>query len=898
MDSVANQLPSPDHTAQAATKSEAIQAPGALASYHAKRNFRRTPEPEGALAAPAAEGLRYVIQKHWASHLHYDLRLELNGTMHSWAVPKGPSLDPADKRLAVQVEDHPIAYNRFEGQIPAGQYGAGRVIVWDRGSWSPVGDPVAGLAKGHLKFDLHGIKLRGRWALVRLKDANAKQPPWLLIKDRDAEARPRPYSVTDALPDSVGPSDQDEDARAAPASPPGALTPPSNTACATPDAPDKAKRTLANPSPHAARLSALPIDLAPQLAQARSAPPEDAAAWQWEMKFDGYRLLARVDATGAVRLVTRNGLDWSARMPEVAHAVAALGLQGSWLDGEVVMPGTSGMPDFAALQRAFEERRTGDLVYYLFDAPWLRGTDLTDLPLAERRARLVAALPALAANGTVRLSAVLPPEPRSLLASACGMGLEGVIGKRLDAPYRSGRSDAWIKLKCGQEDEFIIAGFTTGQGARAAQGHLGALVLAAHDPDHPQGPLRWAGNVGSGFTGAALAALQRRLAPLHRDSSPLAPGDQVPGRVQWVQPELVAQVRHAGITPQGHVRQAVYRGLREDKAASEVVLPQIDKPNQPLAQMQPTPAAIQSGASMDSDNVLVGQQLTHPERVIDPASGTTKLDLARYYATVAPLIQPHLLHRPVALVRAPDGLSGELFFQKHAQGQPLAGVTQLPAALDPGHAPLMAIDSAQALLAAVQMNTIELHTWNATADKIERPDRLVIDLDPGEGVPWAKVQEAAQLTRTLLTELALVPFLKTSGGKGLHVVVPIKRLYDWDAVKDFSRALTEHLARLMPDRFTAISGPKNRVGRIYPDYLRNGRGATTAAAWSARARPGMGVSVPIGWDELARVTGGAHWTVGTIEPRLRIGNAPWGDWASAARPIGAAARRLNSAEKR
>ena len=319
MDSVANQLPSPDHTAQAATKSEAIQAPGALASYHAKRNFRRTPEPEGAVAAapPVAAGLRYVIQKHWASHLHYDLRLELNGTMHSWAVPKGPSLDPADKRLAVQVEDHPIAYNRFEGQIPAGQYGAGRVIVWDRGSWSPVGDPVAGLAKGHLKFDLHGIKLRGRWALVRLKDANAKQPPWLLIKDRDAEARPRPYSVTDALPDSVGPSDQDEDARAAPASPPGALTPPSNTACATPDAPDKAKRTLANPSPHAARLSALPIDLAPQLAQARSAPPEDAAAWQWEMKFDGYRLLARVDATGAVRLVTRNGLDWSARMPEV-----------------------------------------------------------------------------------------------------------------------------------------------------------------------------------------------------------------------------------------------------------------------------------------------------------------------------------------------------------------------------------------------------------------------------------------------------------------------------------------------------------------------------------------------------------------------------------------------------
>ncbi len=868
--------------------------PDALRPYRAKRNFERTPEPEGTVAGPTAAGLRYVIQKHWASRLHYDLRLEWAGTMHSWAVPKGPSLDPADKRLAVQVEDHPIAYNDFEGQIPPGQYGSGRVIVWDRGTWAPVGDPAQDFVQGHIKFDLHGVKLRGRWALVRLKDPEARQPPWLLIKDRDAEARPvSAFDVTAALPDSVGPASDAATKAPGPAraSPPAAargLSPsaqPSSPSPA-PQAPPSAGRRRSVPAP---TIAPLPDMLSPELAQLVEAPPANPADWQWEMKFDGYRLLARVDAAGAVRLITRNGLDWTARMPALAQAVAALKLPGSWLDGEVVMPNDDGVPDFAALQRGFDERRAGDLVLYLFDAPWLCGVDQSARPLAERRAALEAAL--LPSAGPVRLSAVLPGDPASLLDSACRMGLEGLIGKRLDAPYRAGRSGDWIKLKCQQSDEFVVAGFTSGQGTRSA---LGALVLAAHDD---QGRLRWAGNVGSGFSGATLAALQRRLAPLTRATSPLAPVDKVPGRVQWVAPDLVAQVRHAGLTPQGHVRQAVFLGLREDKAARKVELPGVSKKNRPLALQPPAQAATKQGATMPASPTLDGQQLTHPERVIDPASGTTKLALARYYATVAPLIQPHLTDRPVALLRAPDGLDGELFFQKHLQGRPIAAVTQLPTELDPGHAPLLAIDNAAALLAVVQFNTVELHTWNATADKIERPDRFVLDLDPGEGVAWAQVQEAAQLARTLLTELGLVPFLKTSGGKGLHVVVPIKRLQSWDAVKDFSRALAEHLARLMPDRFTAISGPKNRVGRIYPDYLRNGRGATTVAAWSARARPGMGVSVPIAWDELARVSGGAHWTVGNIEERLHIGNAPWDGWAASARAIGAAVKTLAKASR-
>ena len=570
--------PAPASRAQAATESEANDA---LHRYRTKRDFGRTPEPEGrAGLASKVGGLRYVIQKHWASRLHYDLRLEWGGTMHSWAVPKGPSLDPADKRLAVQVEDHPIAYNDFEGQIPAGQYGGGRVIVWDRGSWTPLGDPAQDFDEGHIKFDLHGIKLRGRWALVRLKDAQAKQPPWLLIKDRDAEARPAAeFSVTDALPDSVGPSGAPaapSQTRSPESAPPH--TPPLASAAST-------KRTAKRPP-----LGALPDQLAPQLAQLTAEPPPDATACQWEMKYDGYRLLARVGNDGKVRLITRNGLDWTVRMPELARAVAALGLRASWLDGEVVMPGGEAVPDFAALQRAFDERRTAHLVYYLFDAPWLRGADLQALPLAKRRAQLEAALPRLGDTGAVRLSPVLPPEPASLLASACRMGLEGLIGKRLDAPYRHGRSGDWIKLKCAQSDEFIIAGHTSGQGSRS---DLGALVLAAPGAD---GALRWAGNVGSGFSGATLAHLKQRIAPLARDTSPLAPGDKVPGRVQWLAPELVAQVRHAGLTPQRHVRQGVFLGLREDKAAEDVELPAVDEPNQPPARAGRARAASQSGA--------------------------------------------------------------------------------------------------------------------------------------------------------------------------------------------------------------------------------------------------------------------------------------------------------------
>ena len=815
------------------------------------------------MAAHGADELRYVIHKHWATRLHYDLRLELDGTMHSWAVPKGPSLDPRDKRLAVQVEDHPIDYNDFEGQIPAGQYGGGRVIIWDRGRWEPTGGVAAaraGLKKGELKFRLHGAKLGGLWALVRMKPrAGESKPAWLLIKDRDESARPDgEFDVTEALPDSVGPAQP---------------------------------RATARKKPAAAE--ALPEAISPQLASLAAHPPAEAADWLWELKFDGYRLLTRVD-NGQARLLTRNGLDWTARMPELARALAALPLRQAWLDGEVVMPGDDGLPDFGALQNAFDGSRTAGLRYYLFDLLFIDGEDLRALPLALRRARLDALLKRarLRKTSPLRVSEAFDEAPHDLVASACKMGMEGIIGKRRDAAYRAGRSSDWIKLKCGQGEELVIVGHTEGQGARA--GEIGALVMAAHDA---QGRLRWAGNVGSGFDARTLARLKARLAPLASTSSPLETGPQPPGRVHWVRPELVAQISYAGWTRERRLRHGVFRGLREDKPADDVVferdlLPQVQGKKSMSQSAKP---ASKRRATRDDPHVIGGQAISSPERVVDASTGLTKLDVARYYATVAPLLLPQLHDRPVALLRAPEGIDGEKFFQKHLERITLPGVVQLDPALDPGHASLLEIDNLAGLMGAVQMNTLELHTWSATHDKIERPDRFTLDLDPGEGVAWEKVQEAALLVRTLLTELGLVPFLKTSGGKGLHVVTPIKRLHDWDSVKAFSKRLTEHLARLMPDRFTAISGPRNRVGKIYPDYLRNGRGATTVAAWSLRARPGLGVSVPIGWDELDHVSGGAHWTLAQVPQRLRLGNGPWRDYAKSARALGAARKMLDRA---
>lgn len=818
-----------------------------LHTYRAKRNAALTPEPfDGAPAASDSAG--FVVQKHWASRLHYDFRLELDGTLKSWAVPKGPSLDPAVKRMAVPVEDHPLTYAGFEGTIPAGQYGAGRVIVWDAGTWVPLQDPRQGLASGHLKFELRGHKLRGRWALVRLKDkgeGGSAGPAWLLIKEKDEFARASAtFSVVDERPGSVKATEATE--------------------------------ATVSGLPPAARPGDLPPALRPQLATLAARPPADAADWLYEIKYDGYRLLVRHDAAGT-QLLTRNGHDWTARLQPLQRVFQRLGLPPGWYDGEIVVPGPDGVPDFAALQQVFETQRTDEVVLYLFDLPYADGHDLRQVPLQERRAYLQGLL-ASVRDGAVRFSEAIDGPPGSVLASACRMGLEGVVAKRRDSLYRSTRSADWLKLKCGHRQEFVIGGYTAGRGTRAG---FGALLLGVHDE---QGVLQYVGDVGTGFSGTALKQIRRALDAISRPRSPFAAGTAFDGQPRWVAPTLVAEVSFAGWTRAGHVRHAVFRGLRDDQDPARIV-------REAAARVPPAatePAAVARALPR-------GMRVTNPQRVIDPRSGTTKLELLQYYGQVGALMMKHLKGRPVSLLRAPSGVDGEQFFQKHAPAEALPGIRPLDPALSPGHPPMLEVAGASGLLSAAQWNVVEFHTHNATAAHHDRPDRLVFDLDPGEGVAWPQVQQAAELMHAFLQQLGLPSFLKTSGGKGLHVVVPLKRLHDWDTAKGFAQAVVQHMARTIPQRFVARSGPKNRVGRIFIDYLRNGRDATTVCAWSARARPGLGISVPVAWSELPTLRGGDHWTVKTVQARLAVGNQPWAGYARAARGLRAALSALGLA---
>lgn len=827
----------------------------ALVEYRARRDFARSPEPAGVVCPSSPGELAYVIQKHAATRLHYDLRLELDGVMLSWAVPKGPSLDPRDKRMAVRTEDHPIAYNTFEGTIPEGQYGAGRVIVWDRGRWEPVGDPRAGLRDGKLLFHLQGQKLAGLWELVRIGKPGDRQVSWILFKKHDAYERPREqHDVITALPDSVV------------AHP----LPPASRAAQAGDA--------VGDLPVAARVSelpgavpaVLPTSMAPQLATAATGVPP-RGAWCFEIKFDGYRLMARVDGRGRVSLITRGGHDWTAKMPALAKDVAALGLRDAWLDGEIVVLGAHGMPEFNALQQAFDARSSDAITYFVFDAPFLDGHDLRAVPLRERRRFLQARL-APHLGERVRWSAEFQADAPTILESARKLGLEGVIAKRADAPYVSVRTETWLKLKCRQRQEFVVVGYTD-RGGEAASAEIGSLLLAVYDD---AGALQHTGGVGTGWSARAAADLKAQLVPLQVDvPAPQLDALPAPGRwsrrelesVRWVRPELVVEVAFADWTPDGHVRHATWLGVRADKPAAEV--------------------------RREATAASTAIRVTHPSRVVDPASGLTKLDVVRYYESVAERMLPHLAGRPVSLVRAPDGLGGQVFFQKHDEALSIPGLRHLSTKVWPDHEPLLEVPTARAIAEAAQMNVLEFHTWNATAARIAKPDRMVFDLDPGDGVAWSAVQEAALLVRSLLGDLGLQSWLKTSGGKGLHVVVPLTPRDGWDEVKAVSHAIVQHLARVIPSRFVAVSGARNRVGRIFVDYLRNAHGATTAAAFSVRARPGLGVAMPVAWDALMQLKAGSHWTVATAREHLSFERQdPWAAYFTTRQTLTQARRRL------
>jgi bifunctional non-homologous end joining protein LigD len=770
-----------------------------LEDYRKKRDFERSPEPEG--AAPAAAGtLSFVVQKHKARALHYDFRLELDGVLKSWAVPKGPSMDPGQKRLAVQVEDHPLEYADFQGEIPPGQYGAGSVEIWDSGTWEPLEDPSAGIEKGSLKFKLRGGKLSGGWALVRMRGRENKKQEWLLIKEKDRFAE---GAREDGMPEGSKKAD-------------------------------------------------MPLFIAPQLATLVDRIPE-GEGWGYEIKFDGYRILARIDR-GEVKLFTRSGKDWTARFGSLAAEIIELGIQEGWLDGEIVVLGKNGLPDFGALQDAYEKGLADEIIYYVFDMPYYKGYDLRDVRLSDRKA-LLEELVSETSSGRIRLSGDFGGKGGDVLLSACSLGLEGLIGKRLDSRYLSGRSQEWIKLKCRRRQEFAVAGYTDSK--RGPNG-IGALLLGVYDES---GRLRYAGKVGSGFDMKTSGMLKEKLMKLETEQARLPVKAEEAG-THWVVPELVAEVSFAEWTKDGLVRQAVFHGLRSDKPAGEAVK---EKP------------------------VIM---ISNPDRVIDQSTGFKKIDLVEYYRLASERMLPYLKGRPVSFLRAPSGLAGEMFFQKHDEALAIPGIKQLSTEFDPGHQPLLEISTLKALVGAAQMNVVEFHTWNATSKNIEKPDRMVFDLDPGQGVSWPKVAEAAGLVRTMLEELGLVSFVKTSGGKGLHIVVPLSPRDGWDAVKAFSKAVSEHLAKVIPSIFTATSGPDNRQGRIFVDYIRNTRGATTVEAFSARARPGLGVSMPCSWGELTQLNGGNHWNIASARVRLEETADPWADYFSTKQMIGADSKEM------
>ncbi len=851
-----------------------------LSEYKRKRNFRVTSEPAPQVASK--KGHSFVIQKHAARRLHYDFRLELDGVLKSWAVPKGPCLDPGVKRLAVEVEDHPLSYGSFEGTIPQGEYGGGSVIVWDRGTWEPEGDPHTGLLQGRLHFVLHGEKLSGRWNLVRGRSVASGKPQWLLIKSRDQAAQPAAaYDVEAARPESVITGIAVEQV-AARVDAKGRLLPTRAGARATPrqtrkprgrgktkagaaagqaDEPPAASQEPQQPSP-------LPEFIAPQLAVLSSAPPP-GEHYVHEIKFDGYRVLARSVYNGGapeVVLHTRTGKDWTDKFAAIAEAVACLDVESVYLDGEVVALDAKGRSDFQRLQNSLNGRDDAALHYFVFDLLYLNGYDLRRRPLGQRK-ELLGALLAHNPHPLLRYSQHFTGSGTAVLRRCCQQRLEGIVCKDRRAPYVSSRTADWMKVKCKNRQEFVIIGYTNPKGTRA---HLGALLLGAHAAD---GALRYAGRVGTGMRTKTLHDLKEQLSAL-KTAKPQV-DDAPPSReITWVKPHLVAEVEFSEFTDDNILRHASFVGLRADKPAAEVV----------LEAAAPAPSAARASAAPSDATAL---PLTHPDRILFAPDGPTKRELADYYARIKERMWPYVQGHPLALLRCPDGTQGTCFFHKHLTSTSVEpGLATV--AISEKHAVrhYRYLDAPAGLRSLVQLGVLELHLWGSRADDVEHPIELVFDLDPAPDVPWARTIEGAARVRKLLQRLGLRSFLKLSGGKGVHLHVPIAPRYDWELAKRFCHAVARQLAEEEPSLFTVALAKRERTGKIFLDYLRNGRGATYVAPFSARAREGAPIAAPIAWSALSKDLLPDAYTVRTLDAYLRrYPRDPWAGYAELRQPI-------------
>lgn len=810
---------------------------GKLNAYKQKRNFTRTSEPQGRTEIVQA-GLRFVVQHHLARRDHYDFRLEWDGALLSWAVPKGPSYNTRDKRLAIQVEEHPLEYRNFEGTIPQGEYGGGVVMLWDEGYWEPSGDVVDGLDKGMLKFVLQGRRLQGKWALVRLKGkAGETKNNWLLLKEKDAYAQ-----TADGISEFT-------------------------TSI-------RSGRTMAEiEKGETEKITRNPFSRADvQTAQLVRTVPE-GEDWLYELKYDGYRILAYMEAN-SVRLITRNGRDYSKRFPEVASSLSAWANgRAMVLDGEMVVTDAAGKTDFQALQNYLKNPRAQNLTYIVFDLLALDGADLRGHRLADRKERLAALLQD--APQHLHYSRHVSGKGKESLAAACEAGLEGIIGKKAGSIYSGTRNADWIKLKCVQRQEFVIGGYTLS--AKKASG-VSSLLLGTY----AGGELVYAGRAGTGLSAADGKELEAKFAGLKRMETPFktAPKSQLRPRLKekitWLEPELVAEIKFAEWTEENLLRQASFQGLRTDKDPRDIKKEKADEETQPPSSAPETEEAMEANAN---SLIIEGIKITSPDKVVFAEPEITKADVIRYYAKAAERMLPYVSRRILSIVRCPKGIAQACFYKKHP-GPGSRGIVTIPVAGGgEGGGEIeeyFYIENASGLIAEAQMGTLEFHIWGSRVDDLEKPDLMVFDLDPDEGMDLSRVRQGVRDMKNILAELSLNAYLKTSGGKGYHVVIPLKPAVSWETFYDFARRVAQVMEQKWPDRYTSNVRKAKRANKIFTDWMRNGRGATSIAPYSLRARKGAGVSMPIAWDELDTV---APDGVDMAEALRRIGgDDPWQDF--------------------
>jgi bifunctional non-homologous end joining protein LigD len=835
-----------------------------LATYRAKRDFGKTSEPAGKEGRVHGGGGRYLIQKHDATRLHFDFRLEHDGVLLSWAVTRGPSFDPADKRLAVHVEDHPLAYGDFEGTIPKDSYGGGTVMLWDEGTWEPVGDADAGLAKGDFKFILRGARLKGKWVLVRMKPRRgerSKHENWLLIKERDEFSGPEKKPIIERALTSVRSGRTMEEIAS------GNVAWEKGLRFRDASGDDKPAKRAPRPSGARGRLPA-PKFVPPQRATLVEAPPA-GADWLHEIKFDGYRLEAAVGAAG-VKLYTRTGLDWTEKFGDIVQPLADLPCRSALIDGEAVVLDGNGKSDFGKLQVAIAEGGGHGIVYYAFDLLALDGEDLRKLPLIERKSRLAKLFSDQPEAGPLFFSDHVVGHGAETFEHAREMKLEGIVSKRADAPYRTGRTRSWLKSKANSGQEFIIIGW---QPSTVKGRPFSSLLVATRDEDK----LTYRGKVGTGYGERELKAVWAELAK-RAVKSPRAP--DVPRAIarksKFVEPDLVAEIEFRGWTEEGYVRQGAFKGLRLDKPAKTVVREVADPP--PRAQR--TPSVVSVDSDRDTGTLTIdGVRVTHPDKVIFAPQHITKRGLIDYYRAVAPLMLPHVVNRPLSVVRCPDGAGGDCFFQKHASAGFPAAFKSVSIKEKEAKGEYLTIVDEKGLIAAVQMGVLELHIWGAHNATLEKPDRVVFDFDPDEAVSFDQVKAAAKDMRDRLAALGLTSFAMTTGGKGIHVVLPLTPHHGWDDVKAFAEAMARTLTDEAPELYLAEMSKVRRKGKIFVDYLRNGRGATAIAPYSTRARAGAPVAWPVTWRELAKLPSAHEVSVETAAAVLMKRKAdPWAEY--------------------